>query len=462
MRATCLAPRAPLPRATMKRRQSAATGVSPGQRRLTDTLSRFAECPVCARSIPKHEAGRHVEMCLESHADSSEPREVATTGSEPAGPSTAPATSFPAPDASAPNALAMLRPSDALVARVRVGAKDAPWTTRTLRECRERFGVPLHVVERALPPADADALLAELLVEGQTWTQDRWWIAGEPRLAPRLTALYEMFPGGGEAPDEKRPDHDHDDRDDPPAAHDLRAPTTLMRAAADAAGRAATAALALPVGPDASAASSEDASSRRWDPTYAVANLYRDGTDRVGPHADRLTSLGPLPIIVGYSLGSTRTFRLRRRWRDDGEDVVVDLPLPHNSACVMLPPCQELWQHEVLRDGASRGNQPRVSLTFRKRDERWEKRAPACDCGRRCVLKTRRGDQPPPAFAASAIAEADAVARKTRGRRAGVRGEGDRGDVPVVYYYTCDSVNGGEPCKFYQPLETRALGWGSR
>ena len=74
-----------------------------------------------------------------------------------------------------------------------------------------------------------------------------------------------------------------------------------MRAAADAAGRAATAALALPVGPDASAASesaplSSDAGSRPWVPTYTVANLYRDGTDRVGPHADRLTSLGPLPI----------------------------------------------------------------------------------------------------------------------------------------------------------------------
>ena len=461
MRATRLAPRAPPPRATMKRRQSTAIGVSPGQRRLTDTLSRFAECPVCARSIPKHEAARHVETCLASRADSSEPREVATTGSEPAGPSMASPARSPPSDASAPNALAMLRPSDALVARVRVGAKDAPWTTRTLRECRERFGVPLHVVERALPPADADALLAELLVEGQTWTQDRWWIAGEPRLAPRLTALYEMFPGGGEAPD----DDDHPDA--PAAAHHLRAPTALMRAAADAAGRAATAALALPVGPDASAASesaplSSDAGSRPWVPTYTVANLYRDGKDRVGPHADRLTSLGPLPIIVGYSLGSTRTFRLRRRWRDDGEDVIVDVPLPHNSACVMLPPCQELWQHEVLRDGASRGNQPRVSLTFRKRDEQWEKRAPACECGRRCVLKTRRGDQPPPAFAAGASDEAEAGARKTRGRRAGVRGEGDRGDVPVVYYYTCDSVNGGEPCRFYQPLETRALGWGSR
>ena len=242
------------------------------------------------------------------------------------------------------------------------------------------------------------------------------------RASPRSAAHRALT----DVPGQRRGPDGDDHLDAPAAAHHLRAPTARMRAAADAAGRAATAALALPVGPDASAASesaplSSDAGSRPWVPTYTVANLYRDGTDRVGPHADRLTSLGPLPIIVGYSLGSTRTFRLRRRWRDDGEDVIVDVPLPHNSACVMLPPCQELWQHEVLRDGASRGNQPRVSLTFRKRDEQWEKRAPACECGRRCVLKTRRGDQPPPAFAAGASDEAEAGAKDARKAGGGSR-----------------------------------------
>ena len=364
----------------------------------------------------------------------------------------------PPSDASAPNALAMLRPSDALVARVRVGAKDAPWT-RTLRECRERFGVPLHVVERALSPRtptrSSPSFSSRVKPGPRTAGGSRASLASL-RGSPRSTRCSRA----AASPD----DDDHPDA--PAAAHHLRAPTALMRAAADAAGRAATAALALPVGPDASAASesaplSSDAGSRPWVPTYTVANLYRDGKDRVGPHADRLTSLGPLPIIVGYSLGSTRTFRLRRRWRDDGEDVIVDVPLPHNSACVMLPPCQELWQHEVLRDGASRGNQPRVSLTFRKRDEQWEKRAPACECGGGACSK-RAGGISLPRVRRGRERRGGGGARKTRGRRAGVRGEGDRGDVPVVYYYTCDSVNGGEPCRFYQPLETRALGWGSR
>ena len=80
--------------------------------------------------------------------------------------------------------------------RARLG-KGKPWHPMTLEEVHKRF--PLFLSERALPAEDADALLRELLVEGQTWTQDEWWIAGEARKAPRLTAVYEMTPGGGEA-----------------------------------------------------------------------------------------------------------------------------------------------------------------------------------------------------------------------------------------------------------------------
>ena len=80
--------------------------------------------------------------------------------------------------------------------RARLG-KGKPWHPMTLEEVHKRF--PLFLSERALPAEDADALLRELLVEGQTWTQDEWWIAGEARKAPRLTAVYEMTPGGGDA-----------------------------------------------------------------------------------------------------------------------------------------------------------------------------------------------------------------------------------------------------------------------
>lgn len=74
---------------------------------------------------------------------------------------------------------------------------------------------------------------------------------------------------------------------------------------------------------------------------------------------------------------------MHRRWpvRTDGsDDVTVDIPLPHNSFCVMLPPCQELWTHEVVREGGGGGvnvedkgkdKPPRVSLTFRQKKNEW-------------------------------------------------------------------------------------------
>ncbi|KAK9829720.1 hypothetical protein WJX72_007524 [[Myrmecia] bisecta] len=49
-----------------------------------------------------------------------------------------------------------------------------------------------------------------------------------------------------------------------------------------------------------------------WQASYALANLYKDGYENVGLHADRLTNLGPRPIIASLSLGATRTFRIKR------------------------------------------------------------------------------------------------------------------------------------------------------
>jgi hypothetical protein len=248
----------------------------------------------------------------------------------------------------------------------------------TLEEVHKRF--PLFLAERALAAEDADALLRELLVEGQTWTQDEWWIAGEARKAPRLTAVYEMTPGGGEATSGAGADEENEDAS--LLENELRAPSALMRAAARAAGEAAT------TGVIRSSSETCSGSTRNfsWSPTYAVANLYRDGSDRVGAHADRLTSLGPDAVIAGVSLGRVRTFRLKTRWPrnpDGSDDCAVDVPLPHNSVCVMLPGCQELWTHEILRDGAAgggggggKGDASRVSLTFRKKEQAWDASAP--------------------------------------------------------------------------------------
>lgn len=95
-------------------------------------------------------------------------------------------------------------------------------------------------------------------------------------------------------------------------------------------------------------------------PNAVLANLYRDGRDSVGWHADDDPELGPQPVIASLNFGATRRFVLRRR--SEGERVTFDLP--HGSLLVMSGECQHRWQHAVPKTAGVVG--PRVNLTFRR------------------------------------------------------------------------------------------------
>lgn len=95
-------------------------------------------------------------------------------------------------------------------------------------------------------------------------------------------------------------------------------------------------------------------------PNAVLANLYRDGRDCVGWHADDDAELGPQPVIASLSLGATRRFVLRSR--SDGARVTVELS--HGSLLVMAGDCQRCWQHAVPKTPLRVG--PRVNLTFRR------------------------------------------------------------------------------------------------
>ena len=92
-----------------------------------------------------------------------------------------------------------------------------------------------------------------------------------------------------------------------------------------------------------------------------LANLYRDGQDTVGWHADDEPELGPTPTIASISLGATRDFQLRHRSRKDLN--TVTLALPPGSLLVMEPPTQAHWHHALPR--RKRVGEPRINLTFR-------------------------------------------------------------------------------------------------
>ncbi|MED5292582.1 MAG: alpha-ketoglutarate-dependent dioxygenase AlkB, partial [Actinomycetota bacterium] len=92
-----------------------------------------------------------------------------------------------------------------------------------------------------------------------------------------------------------------------------------------------------------------------------LANLYRDGSDKVDWHADDEQVLGLTPVIASVSFGASRKFRLRRK---DRSLKATDIVLDSGDVLIMRGSTQQLWEHEVPR--SKKVKEPRVNLTFRK------------------------------------------------------------------------------------------------
>jgi alkylated DNA repair dioxygenase AlkB len=92
-----------------------------------------------------------------------------------------------------------------------------------------------------------------------------------------------------------------------------------------------------------------------------LLNLYRDGRDGMGWHADDESELGLNPVIASVSLGAVRRFRLRHRRR---RDLGIDLPLAHGSLLVMSGATQHRWLHALPKTKTPVGE--RINLTFRR------------------------------------------------------------------------------------------------
>jgi alkylated DNA repair dioxygenase AlkB len=88
-----------------------------------------------------------------------------------------------------------------------------------------------------------------------------------------------------------------------------------------------------------------------------LCNLYRNGDDSVGLHADAEPEMGP--VIASLSLGAERLFRLKRR----KGSVVFSERLSHGSLLIMAGETQKRFQHEVPKEPEI--TLPRINLTFR-------------------------------------------------------------------------------------------------
>jgi alkylated DNA repair dioxygenase AlkB len=173
----------------------------------------------------------------------------------------------------------------------------------------------------AFQPAEADALLT-LLCTRIDWQQEDIVIFGESKRVPRLVAWH----------------------GDPGAAYTY----------------SGTAHEPLPWTPELQRIRQrvEELTGHRFN--SVLLNLYRDGNDSMGWHADDEPELGREPVIASVSFGATRRFKLRhRRMRI----ATSTLELAHGDLLLMAGQTQHAYVHAVPKTARPVGT--RVNLTFR-------------------------------------------------------------------------------------------------
>lgn len=95
--------------------------------------------------------------------------------------------------------------------------------------------------------------------------------------------------------------------------------------------------------------------------TTCLLNLYRDGKDSNGWHADDEKELGSNPSIASISLGTSRVFKLRNKANKTDVHKII---LEPGSLLLMQGQTQHHWQHQVPK--TTKVITPRINLTFRK------------------------------------------------------------------------------------------------
>jgi alkylated DNA repair dioxygenase AlkB len=94
--------------------------------------------------------------------------------------------------------------------------------------------------------------------------------------------------------------------------------------------------------------------------TTVLLNLYRDGKDSNGWHADNEKELGANPVIASVSFGAERTFHLRHNANPDLKQSIV---LGRGSLLLMKGTTQHFWKHQIPK--TAKPMEARINLTFR-------------------------------------------------------------------------------------------------
>ena len=91
-----------------------------------------------------------------------------------------------------------------------------------------------------------------------------------------------------------------------------------------------------------------------------LCNLYRDGNDSNGWHADNEPELGKDPVIASISFGASRRFDLKHEYTGEKRS----FELTPGSLLIMGGSLQQHWKHQIAK--TKKVDSPRINLTFRK------------------------------------------------------------------------------------------------
>ncbi|NAS29719.1 alpha-ketoglutarate-dependent dioxygenase AlkB [Flavobacteriaceae bacterium R38] len=94
--------------------------------------------------------------------------------------------------------------------------------------------------------------------------------------------------------------------------------------------------------------------------TSCLLNLYRNGQDSNGWHADNEPELGKNPVIASLSFGAERWFHLKHR---KNKELKTKLLLENGSLLIMKGETQHQWLHQIPK--TKKQIEPRINLTFR-------------------------------------------------------------------------------------------------
>nr|WP_321224727.1 alpha-ketoglutarate-dependent dioxygenase AlkB [uncultured Psychroserpens sp.] len=94
--------------------------------------------------------------------------------------------------------------------------------------------------------------------------------------------------------------------------------------------------------------------------TSVLLNLYRDGNDSNGWHADNEKELGKNPVIASLSFGAIRPFHFKHRHIKEQRHKIN---LNHGSLLIMKGEMQHYWLHQIAKTKKPIGE--RLNLTFR-------------------------------------------------------------------------------------------------